>query len=762
MIDKLSPVAAQPDADDLRVTLALEEYLAALETGQVLDRSQLRANYPDIADTLDGYLDGLDFMHRAAARMNDGTSDRASEQQPSLDDYEIIHEVGRGGMGIVYEAVQRSLRRRVALKVLSIGATLDPRHLQRFRNEAQAAAQLQHPNIVPIFAVGCEQGVHYYAMRYIDGTTLAQLIRDSQNSDSEVSEVAKHTVVARSPDRATESDRRSQDGRGDRTTTPRATTPVPTAYDATDFARAATIGIQAAEALEHAHQMGVIHRDVKPANLLMDDNGQIWVADFGLARWPADHTITMSGDLLGTLRYMSPEQASARRGLVDHRTDVYSLGATLYELLTLQPVFQGEDRQELLHKILEDDPVPPSRLVRNIPRDLETILLKALSKQVQDRYATAQEFADDLRRFLNGQPIQARRPAIWERAGKWAGRHRSVVVSAAVLLVLIGLGSLVGNILIGREKANTQSAYEKESQARRLEQEARTQADAARDRAERNFRQAQQLLDQVTEIAAVDMAAEADLPQGRRKLLQAVLLYYKQFVEQHNDNKLTHEQLLRGYTRVATLLDAAGRREDARAAWNQAFSIAVTTQDGEDTFHIVPAKNRFRLLQLASVREELKLTRAQAHTLDEEMEPKEKEHPEIVEKDIVVLLKPDQAKRLDQLLLRQAGMWALTDPAVNAKLQLTRVQRAALGAAQNEARGSGPHNDSPLDRVVWVLTPEQRSRWKDLIGAPFAGTLPPPNLTLSGTLVFRMVTVRSGADQKKDDIQGFLPETSPR
>ena len=177
------------------------------------------------------------------------------------------------------------------------------------------------------------------------------------------------------------------------------------------FRQAAWIGVQAAEALEHAHQMGVIHRDVKPANLLLDDEGRVWVTDFGLARWPADDALTMTGDLLGTLRYMSPEQASARRGLVDHRTDVYSLGATLYEMVTLQPVCPRRRPAGAAAPDPHEDPVPPRRLCRDIPRDLETILLKALGKQVEERYATAQELADDLRRFLDGRPVLARRPA---------------------------------------------------------------------------------------------------------------------------------------------------------------------------------------------------------------------------------------------------------------------------------------------------------------------------------------------------------------
>jgi tetratricopeptide (TPR) repeat protein len=199
----------------------------------------------------------------------------------------------------------------------------------------------------------------------------------------------------------------------------------------------AQLGVQAAEALEHAHQMGIVHRDVKPANLLLDGRGQVWVSDFGLAHVQhGEASLTQTGDLVGTLRYMSPEQALAKRVPIDHRTDVYSLGATLYELLTLQPVFAGGDRQELLRQIASEEPLRPRRLNKSVPAELETIVLKALEKRPQDRYATAQELADDLRRFLEDRPIQARRPSWRQVALKWARRHRAVVGAVAVVLVM--------------------------------------------------------------------------------------------------------------------------------------------------------------------------------------------------------------------------------------------------------------------------------------------------------------------------------------
>jgi formylglycine-generating enzyme required for sulfatase activity/predicted esterase len=228
------------------------------------------------------------------------------------------------------------------------------------------------------------------------------------------------------------------------------------------FRTVANLGIQAAEALEHAHQLGVVHRDIKPANLLVEWRADganppvLWITDFGLAHCQSQAGLTMSGDVVGTLRYMSPEQALAKRAAVDHRTDIYSLGVTLYELLTLAPAFPGRDREELLRQIAFEEPRPPRQRNKTIPREFETILLKAIEKGPEARYATAQELADDLRRFLEDRPIQARRPTLLHRAAKWARRHKTVVRAAAVVLGLTILGSVVSTLLIWRAQQRTQ------------------------------------------------------------------------------------------------------------------------------------------------------------------------------------------------------------------------------------------------------------------------------------------------------------------
>jgi serine/threonine protein kinase len=360
-------------------------------------------------------------------------------------------------MGIVYEAEQISLGRRVALKVLPFAAVLDPRQLQRFLNEARAAASLKHPHIVTVFSVGCERAVHFYAMDYVEGKTLAQIIDALRKptpglpSPPETINLSATDLLAgkstprepfsQSDDPAAEFVAPSlEDTRRDLQA---ALTTQGSMGDQEFFRSVARLGIQAAEALEHAHQMGVVHRDIKPSNLMVDTRGHLWVTDFGLAITQASPSVTMTGDLVGTLRYMSPEQIQGNRQILDHRSDIYSLGATLYELLTLVPAFPGEGYAKLMRTITEDEPRALSQYNRSIPPDLETIVLKALAKEPQHRYATAQELADDVKRFLANEPIRAKRTRLLVRLGKWTKRHKTVAsVAAAVLVAVTILGTV--------------------------------------------------------------------------------------------------------------------------------------------------------------------------------------------------------------------------------------------------------------------------------------------------------------------------------
>jgi serine/threonine protein kinase/Tfp pilus assembly protein PilF len=475
---------------------AFDELASRLQAGEAVGREELWRRYPEHAAELLRLLPAL----AALDDLSNGDGPAAAPgdlvaEQP-LGDFRVLREVGRGGMGIVYEAVQMSLGRRVALKVLPFAGALDAKQLRRFKNESQAAAHLQHQHIVPVHFVGCERGVHFYAMQYIDGQTLAQLIAEMRRSAGEEPTPAP-------ADRPPSADADRSVPRpplvGDVTSpygplalpgsVPRAPDTVPQAGLATErshrtagyFKAVARLGVQAAEALHHAHEMGVIHRDVKPGNLLVDGRGSLWVTDFGLAHVQSEASLTLSGDLVGTVRYMSPEQALASRVLIDHRTDVYSLGATLYELLTLRPAFRGNDRQGLLRQIAFDEPVRPSRINREVPGELETVVLKAVEKRPEDRYQTAEELAEDLRRVLRDEPIRARRPTAVQRLRKWCRRHQGVVrvtaVSAAVFMVLLAAAAAVaiwlavrateaeGRALAERDRADKQAAIAKEQAA---------------------------------------------------------------------------------------------------------------------------------------------------------------------------------------------------------------------------------------------------------------------------------------------------------
>jgi serine/threonine protein kinase/tetratricopeptide (TPR) repeat protein len=569
------------------VIAALERYSAAARAGNKPDRGAFLAAHPDLAPALTACLDGLEFVADALPGLSGIGQDtpEADDVLPAqpLGDFQIVRELGRGGMGVVYEAVQLSLGRRVALKVLPLAAALDAKHLQRFRNEAQAAAQLHHTNIVPVFGVGCERGVHYYAMQFIAGQTLAKVIADLRmqiaESHKRPGEVDSHAIVSTPPVAALSTEGSTK--------------------DSAFFRTVANLGVQAAEALEHAHQLGIIHRDIKPANLLIQHQYEprasasgalrLWVTDFGLAHCQSQPGLTMSGDLLGTLRYMSPEQALAKPLLVDHRTDVYSLGVTLYELLTLQPALGGKDRQELLGQIAWEEPRPPRRVRKGIPADLETIVLKAIAKNPEDRYGTAQELADDLERFLNDVPVKARRPTPLQRAAKWGRRHRTVVRAAAVVMALAVVALAASTLLIWRAKEETDAALVKARQQERLAdengaraEEQRRQAEAAyraekeqRRQAEANARLAWQAFSDELFSQALELwgAGRPELAEARRKALSEALRFYEAFAKENHDNPALRVETAKAYRRIGDIRSRFDQHARAEEAYRQALDL---------------------------------------------------------------------------------------------------------------------------------------------------------------------------------------------
>ncbi len=775
------------DLDDPRVVRAVQEYHDELEAGRRPDRQEFLARYPAVAGPLAECIDALNFVHAVGPRLDEPADqpmdDIASDLAIPLGDFRIVRELGRGGMGVVYEAEQLSLGRRIALKVLPFALTLDPRQLQRFKNEARAAAQLHHTNIVPIYSVGCERGVHFYAMQYVEGQSLAAAVRELRQLAGREGGPGPPTSHGGDDDQPTGSYRRNDEGRNPndermpndeaRMTKEEGAAPVAAAHaevtpiglrhstfdilstfgfrHSSFFRAAARLGVQAATALEHAHQLGVVHRDIKPANLLVDGLGHLWVTDFGLAQFQSDAALTASGDVVGTLRYMSPEQALAKRKLVDHRTDIWSLGATLYELLTLAPPFSGRDREELLRQIAFDEPAPPRQLNPKIPIDLETIILKALAKAPEERYATAQELGDDLGRFLDDKPILARRPTLREKAAKWSRRHKPVVVSALVLLVAAAAGLAVSTVLIARAQARTKGAYEAEAEQR--------------GRAEVSFRQAREVVDFLTQVTEVELADRPELSEVRRKMLDKAVAYYKEFIEQHGDDPALRDELAESHVRVADILSQIGTPAAAVAAMEKALHHLARSPTVPERrlflstlfFNLdwLRGGGQLHLLAQPPVQEDLKLTADQldkvkdlgerrgkalrgARDAGQEEWTKRLADLTAQERAVEKLLRPEQERRLRQIVLQQQGPRALYEPEVADALELTAEQRGTLQALLEELkpyphppRGQpGRRPDDYLktwrENVMQVLTAEQKAGWQELIGEPFKGELRPP------------------------------------
>ena len=445
------------DSDSDPLEPLIDEFLERRRRGERPSLAEFAQSHPEHGERLRSLIPAMLAMeefgleHALGSRLPRFDSLAALPRR--LGDYLLLRPVGSGGMGVVYEAIQESMGRRVALKTIPSHQPDDATRRERFRREAHAAARLRHPHIVPVYEIGEYDCIHFYTMRFIDGSGLDLILREVERSRRESSDRGvdaapggqdlstglawklRHGHFLAEPPPAVEAGDeagpRLERARAART---RASHQPRELY----FRGVAWLGARVAEALDYAHRQGVLHRDIKPSNLLLDVDGRVWVTDFGLAKTQDGDVLTRTGDVVGTLRYMAPERF---RGWSDPRSDVFALGATLYELLTTRPAFDEPDRARLIDRLLHGAPTPPRRHDRRFPRDLETILLKALANAPSERYATAGQLAEDLVRFVAGRPILARGSSVIEKAWRWTRRNpaaagAAIVVTAALTLTV--------------------------------------------------------------------------------------------------------------------------------------------------------------------------------------------------------------------------------------------------------------------------------------------------------------------------------------
>jgi eukaryotic-like serine/threonine-protein kinase len=489
-----------------RIAKIIEDCMLGLENGELFDIEEVANAHPELAEPLRRCLAGLQTLHDAVNLKETFPDEQPIEPVKRLGEFELQEVIGRGGMGIVYSAWQSSLQRRVALKVMQSGSMAHPNRLRRFQLEAQSAGQLQHPNIVPVYAVGHEAGVHYYAMQLIDGRSL---------DDCDPQEWSKGGYVA--------------------------------LLDA---------AIDIASALQHAHECGIVHRDIKPSNLLIDTCGKVWITDFGLAHRLDGHSMTQSGDVLGTANYMSPEQALGKP--VDERTDIYSLATTLYEMATGVQAFPGSRLADVLRKIESAEPIALRQIKPDIPVDLETILLKGMSKDREDRYLNAQSLVDDLRAMRNGLPIRGRRPSLGKVASRWIARHKPAVIMGMAGLGLALMVSLIALAKIASTRHRLSNALV----------EAQNYLQASNE----NYWQARSLLDRWNEKWLTHLSFIPAAHEARSAMLADTIQFYESFVDRAVDDPHLIRDLSTARLRLGQTYARVGDRKRATESLEAAIS----------------------------------------------------------------------------------------------------------------------------------------------------------------------------------------------
>jgi len=577
------------------VELLADEFASRYRNGECPSVAEYAARYPRYAGKIAELFPAVAMMEQLRTEekaKRDAAAARARFANPPehIGDFDIVQEIGRGGMGIVYEAEQRSLARRVAVKVLPKHILLLDRHLKRFQREAQTAAKLRHTNIVPIFGVGDQDGLHYYVMPLIQGIGLDEMIRElrgADTSDRDINRVVRTRIANKFT--TAQSDRARP------------------SLPANHWRMVAHIGIQAAEALHYAHTQGTLHRDIKPGNLLVDGDGVVCVADFGLARAVDRSDMSHTSEVVGTLRYMAPEQL---RGAADARSDVYALGLTLYELLILQAAFDDTDRRRCHNgQQVRLEPVQPRKINRAVPRDLETVILKCLAHEPSKRYETAGALATDLRRFLRDKPIRARRTSWAERAWRWCRRNpalAAVSALAAMLLIVVAATAVTGYIETRRAYAEATDALASAKATSQLAMEALDDIylQLSPDRV---------LISSDPEPGGADGAErsrdrtpmQVQASNETALLLENLLVFYDRLAEQiPSDFQLTLESAIAS-RRVGDIRQRLGQADQAEREYERAvekFKTLVTRPDANVTALIELAQTHNEIGNVRSAR----------------------------------------------------------------------------------------------------------------------------------------------------------------
>lgn len=592
------------DSPDALLDELAMEFVERYRNGERPTIADYAANYPDLAEEIRelfptiAQMEGLRIQTDQEERQarDDGIAHHgpiAGELKlRQLGDFRIIREIGRGGMGVVYEAEQTSLKRTVAVKVLPLLSLLKPELAQRFEREARTAAQLHHTNIVPVFGFGQFRGFHYYVMQFIEGIGLDELLHDRSDTEPRTSKSAvsqgnadqgnaSETATAMPFDRRTVTETLAEqpatrldqteastvdvtdftetdDAQAAVKTTPFAERRNPLLGTQLDAKAIADIGAQAASALAYAHDQGTLHRDIKPGNLLMDQSGQVWVADFGLAKAMEGDEITQSGNVVGTVRYMAPEQL---RGENDPRSDVYSLGITLYELLTGRRAWSATERNSLIQQVLHSDLTPAGKVNPQVPRDLETIVAKATAKEAGHRYQTAAELEADLRRFLEDCPIAARPIGNVERLVRWSRRNPVIASLSGATTLLLLLVAVVG--FVGYRAERTQRTRAEETSAFALD---------ALDQIFDRFAPDQAVaLTSSPESDASGASAPAVVSDETAALLEDLLKFYDHLGELDDDDLQLAKKRADARRRVGDIRQRLGRHENAIASYRESL-----------------------------------------------------------------------------------------------------------------------------------------------------------------------------------------------